>query len=214
MGEEVTSSGDPLRKLGNRGNSPFAHKHTMDNPKTKSVASQAKTTAQVTPLGTTNGDIVALAKPFRYTASGDELTVVARNIPYTDGKRGDANQHYARVELSTDNVDVVKLFENVTDEKFEGSAVFTICEEDHRNIIDAIHNNEIESAILTVGLRLRDNADEDSDIMTSVNFKKAFTFDSNVARKKYEAQIKFYASPKIDAVLSSQLLSELQNTGF
>jgi hypothetical protein len=186
----------------------------MANSKATSVAAQAQTTGQVTPLGTTNGDIVALAKPFRYTASGDELTIVARNIPYTNGARATANQHYARVELSTDNVDVVNLFKNVTDEKFEGSAVFTICEEDHRNVIDAIHSNEIESAILTIGLRLDDNADEDSDIMTSVNFKKAFTFDSNVARKKYEAQIKFYASPKIDAVLSSQLLSELQDKGF
>jgi len=186
----------------------------MDNPKTKSVASRAKTTDQVTPLGTTNGDIVALAKPFRYTASGDELTIVARNIPYSDGKRGDAKQHYARVELSTDDDAVKELFKNVTDEKFEGSAVFTICEEDHREIINAIHSNEIQSAILTVGLRLRDNADEDSDIMTSVNFKKAFTFDSKVARQKYEAQIKFYASPKVDAVLSGQLLSELQDKGF
>jgi hypothetical protein len=186
----------------------------MDNPKRKSVAAQAQTTGQVTPLGTTNGDIVALAKPFRYTAKGDELSVVARNIPYTDGGRKTAGQHYARVELSTDDVDVVKLFENVTDEKFEGSAVFTICEEDHRNVIDAIHNNRIESAILTVGLRLRDREDEDSDIMTSVNFKKAFTYDAKAERQKYEAQIKFYASPKVDAVLSSQLLSELQNTGF
>ena len=67
----------------------------MDNPKTKSVASRAKTTDQVTPLGTTNGDIVALAKPFRYTAKGDELSIVARNIPYTDGGRKTAGQHYA-----------------------------------------------------------------------------------------------------------------------
>jgi hypothetical protein len=186
----------------------------MANSKATSVAAQAQTTGQVTPLGTTNGDIVALAKPFRYTASGDELTIVARNIPYTNGARATANQHYARVELSSDDDAVKKLFENVTDEKFEGSAVFTICEEDHRETINAIHNNEIESAILTVGLRLEDNADEDSDIMTSVNFKKAFTFDSKAARHKYQAQIKFYASPKIDAVLSSQLLSELQDKGF
>lgn len=186
----------------------------MANSKATSVAAQAQTTGQVTPLGTTNGDIVALAKPFRYTANGDELSIVARNIPYTDGGRKTAGQHYARVELSTDDDAVKKLFENVTDEKFEGSAVFTICEEDHRNVIDAIHNNRIESAILTVGLRLRDNADEDSDIMTSVNFKKAFTYDAKAERQKYEAQIKFYASPKIDAVLSSQLLSELQDKGF
>jgi len=186
----------------------------MDNPKTKSVASRAKTTDQATPLGTTNGEIVALAKPFRYTASGDELTIVARNIPYTNGVRKDSNQHYARVELSTDDDAVKELFKSVTDERFEGSAVFTICEEDHRNVIDAIHNNRIESAILTVGLRLRDREDEDSDIMTSVNFKKAFTYDAKAERQKYEAQIKFYASPKIDAVLSSQLLSELQDKGF
>jgi hypothetical protein len=74
--------------------------------------------------------------------------------------------------------------------------------------------NKIESAILTVGIRLEDNADEDSDIMTSVNFKKAFTYDSKVDRQKYEAQIKFYSSPKVDAVLSSQLLSELQDKPF
>ncbi len=178
------------------------------------VAAQAQTTNQVSPLGTTNGDIVAVTKSFRYTAKGDELTIVARNIPYTNGARQTANQHYARVELSTDNADVVELFKNVTDERFEGSAVFTICEEDHRETINAIHNNEIESAILTVGIRLEDNADEDSDIMTSVNFKKAFTYDSKVSRQKYEAQIKFYSSPKVDAVLSSQLLSELQDKPF
>jgi hypothetical protein len=50
--------------------------------------------------------------------------------------------------------------------------------------------------------------------MTSVNFKKAFTYDAKAERQKYEAQIKFYASPKIDAVLSSQLLSELQDKPF
>ena len=178
------------------------------------VAAQAQTTNQTSPSGTTNGDIVAVTKSFRYTAKGDELTVVARNIPYTGGARKTANQHYARVELSTDDAAVKKLFENVTDERFEGSAVFTICEEDHGKVINAIEDNEIESAILTVGLRLDDEEDEDSDIMTSVNFKKAFTFDSKVARQKYEAQIKFYSSPKVDAVLSSQLLSELQDKPF
>jgi hypothetical protein len=186
----------------------------MANSKATSAAAQAQATGQVSSPGMTNGDIVALAKPFRYTASGDELTIVARNIPYTNGARATANQHYARVELSTDDDAVKELFKSVTDERFEGSAVFTICEEDHREIINAIHSNEIQSAILTVGLRLDDNADEDSDIMTSVNFKKAFTFDSKVARQKYEAQIKFYASPKVDAVLSGQLLSELQDKGF
>ena len=179
-----------------------------------SVAAQAQTTDQVSPLGTTNGDIVAVTKSFRYTAKGDELTIVARNVPYTNGTRFDNKQHYARVELSTDDAAVKKLFENVTDERFEGSAVFTICEEDHKEVINAIHNNKIESAILTVGIRLEDNADEDSDIMTSVNFKKAFTYDSKVDRQKYEAQIKFYSSPKVDAVLSSQLLSELQDKPF
>jgi hypothetical protein len=186
----------------------------MDNPKTKSVASQAKTTAQVTPLGTTNGDIVAVTKAFRYTASGDELSIIARNVPYTSGARKDANQHYARLVLSTDNADVVELFKNVTDEDFEGDAVFIICEEDHGKIIDAVQNDLIDSMILSVGLRLEDNADEDSDIVPSVNFKKAKTLESKVERQKYEAQIKFYASPKVDAVLSNQLLSELQNTGF
>lgn len=178
------------------------------------VAAQAQTTNQTSPSGLTNGDIVAMTKSFRYTASGDELTVVARNIPYTGGARQNANQHYARVELSTEDNAVVDLFKNVTDERFEGSAVFTICEEDHREIINAIHNNKIDSAILTVGLRLDDEADENSDIMTSVNFKKAFTYDSKVDRQKYEAQIKFYSSPKVDAVLSSQLLSELQDKPF
>lgn len=179
-----------------------------------SVAAQAQTTDQTSPSGMTNGDIVAVTKSFRYTAKGDELTVVARNIPYTNGARQNANQHYARVELSTDDAAVKKLFENVTDERFEGSAVFTICEEDHGKVIDAIDDNEIESAILTVGLRLEDNADEESDIMTSVNFKKAFTYNSKANRQKYEAQIRFYSSPKIDAVLSSQLLSELQDKPF
>ena len=186
----------------------------MANSKATSVAAQAQTTGQVSSPGMTNGDIVAVTKSFRYTAKGDELSIVARNIPYSGGARQTANQHYARVELSTEDAAVVELFKNVTDEKFEGSAVFTICEEDHRSVIDAIHNNRIESAILTVGLRLDDNADEDSDIMTSVNFKKAFTYDSKAERQKYEAQIRFYASPKIDAVLSSQLLSDLQDKGF
>ena len=214
MGEEVTSSGDPLRELGNRGNSPFAHKHTMANSKATSVAAQAQTTGQVTPLGTTNGDIVAVTKPIRYTASADELSIVARNVPYTNGARQLAGQHYARVVLSTSNTEINNLFDKVTDEDFEGDAVFIICEEDHGKIISAIEDDLIDSMILTVGLRLEDREDEDSDIVPSVNFKKAKTLESKVERQKYEAQIKFYASPKVDAVLSSQLLSELQNTGF
>ena len=178
------------------------------------VAAQAQTTNQTSPSGLTNGDTVAMTKSFRYTASGDELSIVARNIPYTSGARKDSNQHYARVVLSTDDDDVKKLFSNVTSDEFEGDAVFIICEEDHAKVISAIEDDLIDSMILTVGIRLEDRDDDDSDIVPSVNFKKAKTLESKVERQKYEAQIKFYSSPKVDSVLSSQLLSELQDKPF
>lgn len=186
----------------------------MANSKATLVAAQAQTTNQTSPSGLTNGDIVAMTKSFRYTATGDELSIVARNVPYTNGTRADNRQHYARVVLSTDNEQVKELFKNVTDEEFEGDAVFIICEEDHAKVISAIEDDLIDSMILTVGIRLDDRDDDDSDIVPSINFKKAKTLESKVERQKYEAQIKFYSSPKVDAVLSNQLLSELQDKPF
>jgi hypothetical protein len=183
----------------------------MAKKNSSSPAEQAQAGGQVTAPEITNADIVLNSDPIRYTAKGEELSIVSRNNPYKSGQRKIDNKTYALIQLSTSNKEVNNLLSNVTDEDFEGEPVFILCEQDHEKTIDAIENDLIDTVILKINLRLEDEEDPDSQILPSVQFKKAKNMESRVKREELEAKSRFFTSSKMNDVITASLLQSLQN---
>jgi hypothetical protein len=172
----------------------------------------------------TNEEIVLKYKSFRYEAKADEISIISQGNEYTSGKRANDGKTFTRFRLVTDNEKVLEVLENISN--FDGGASFIVCEQERPKDIATIENDDFDTVVLTIGLRLADPNDEDSDILSNVNLMKAVPLESASKREtlalqrdkiasdraKYQAQKRFYSSSKMDDVLSNSLLSALQTS--
>ena len=208
----------------------------MANPSKASKAAQAQTLDQVSSPETTNEqeiivnddltneEIVLMYKSFRYEAKADEISIISQGNEYTSGKRATDGKTFTRFRLVTDNEKVLEVLENISN--FDGGASFIVCEQERPKDIAIIENDDFDTVVLTIGLRLADPNDEGSDILSNVNLMKAVPLESASKREtlalqrdkiasdraKYQAQKRFYSSSKMDDVLSNSLLSALQSS--
>jgi hypothetical protein len=207
----------------------------MANPSKASKAAQAQTLDQasapestnaveiITSDDLTNEEIVLKYKPIRYEASSDELFIISQGNDYTSGKRQKDGKTFSRIRIVTDDEDVLEILENVTN--FDGGVSMFVCEQERPKDIALIESDEFDKVVVTVGLRLADPEDENSDILPNVNLVKAVSMEAIAKREslslqrdkiatekaKLQAQKRFYSSSKMDEVLSGSLLSALQS---
>ncbi len=200
---------------GSKGTSKAAQAQALDQ-----VSSPESTNEQ---FELSNADIVASFKPLRYEASSDEVSIISQGNDYTSGKRADDGKTFTRLRLVTDDEDVLEIIENISE--FDGGASFLICEQERPKEVALLEADEFDKVILTIGLRLADPEDENSDILNNVNLVKvvgvrAASLKDELAAKRdklaaerarYQAQKRFYSSSKMDDLLSQNLLAELQN---
>jgi hypothetical protein len=198
----------------------------MAGPKRNSKAEQAQTLDQaIAPESTnaiSNAEVVENFKPFKFEASSDEVFVISQGNEYTSGKRADDGKTFARIRLVTDDENVLNILENVTN--FDGGATMQVCEQERPKDVAIIESDEFSKVIVTIGLRLADPNDEDSDILANINLVKAVSIESTAKREqldfqreklsaekaKLTAQKRFYSSNKMDEVIGANLLSLLQ----
>lgn len=181
-----------------------------------SSAAQAQTEDQViTAPELTNAEIVAATKAVTVTLKGDNLTIVSTGTPYLNGKRAEDGKTFSTFRTVITDEKALKVLNLVED--FEGSVAFIVCDQDHKSFLPAVEDDMIDDFTITIGLRLEDKEDEDSEIRPSVNFQKGRSLRAAVDRETLEAQraiakakARFFASGKADAVFSEQLAGDLQ----
>ena len=201
----------------------------MVSPKGTSKAEQAQTLDQVVtaPESTnaeiitsddlTNGDIVSSTKTITITISGDDIiNVQSSGIPYENGKRAEDGKTYSVVRTTVSDQKVNNLLEEFV-ESYNETLSFIVCEQEHKQFIEALNAGLVDDFTIAVGIRLSDKEDDDSDILTQVNFLKGKGLKASVERETLQAQRaiakakgRFFSSGKADAVFSEQLASELQ----
>jgi hypothetical protein len=183
----------------------------MAKSTTIASAAQAQTEEQATAPELTNADIVAATKAVTVTLKGDNLTIVSTGTPYLNGKRAEEGKTFSTFRTVITDEKALKVLNLASD--FEGSVAFIVCDQDHKNFLKSVEDDMIDDFTITIGLRLSDKEDEDSEIRPSVNFLKGKGLKASVERETLEAQralakarARFFSS----TVFSEQLAGELQ----
>jgi hypothetical protein len=189
-----------------------------------SAAAQVQTADQVSSPGLTNGEIVSSTKMIIATIKGsDIINVQSSGNPYQKGKRADDGKTYSVIRTNINNSEVNKLLGEFV-EDYNQTLSFIVCEQEHKQFVDAADAGRVDSFKLAVGLRLKDKEDKDSEILSEVNFLQGKDLKLSVEREKLElereriesdkkiaqAKARFFDSAKADAVFSESLAKELQ----
>jgi hypothetical protein len=219
MGGWGTSCWNPLRELGSWGYAANFHRHAMTKVKGNSSAAQAQTEDQViTAPELTNADIVSSTKMKVITVNGENIiNVQSSGNEYQSGKRAEDGKTYSVIRTNITDSSINEFLSEFV-EDYNETLSFIVCEQEQQKFLDAVDSGMVDTFKLSVGLRLADKNDEDSDIRTEVNFIQGKNLEDSVRREKLEAERKlakaksrFFANEsKIDAVFSDQLAKELQ----
>ena len=193
------------------------HRHAMAKDRNTSPAEQAQAGDQVTAPELTNAEIVASTKMPIITVDGDDIiNVQSSGNEYTSGKRANDGKTYSVIRTSISDEKVNKLLAEFVDD-YNQTLSFIVCEQEHKQFIEAVNAGLVDNFTIAVGLRLSDKEDEDSEIRPEVNFLKGKSLRASVERETLEAQraiakakARFFASGKADVAFSEQLAGDLQ----
>ena len=190
-----------------------------------SSTSQGKIDELVTPPTLTNGDIVSSTKMIVATIKGsDIINVQSSGNAYQKGKRADDGKTYSVIRTQVNDSNINELLEEFVD-NYNQTLSFIVCEQEHRQFMEAVEEGRVDSFKIAVGLRLLDKEDDESEILAEVNFLQGKDLKLSVEREKLElereriesdkkfakAKARFFGNEtKIDAIFSETLAKELQ----